>query len=116
MRESPSEELEASRISGGDFLSSPRGSMWGAFQKGKLTIISSGRQEWEHVSVSRASRGPTWEEMCVVKDLFWGADETVIQYHPPRSDYVNLHPHCLHMWKPHSLSNYHRRFLFKERQ
>ena len=29
-------------------------------------------------------------------------DETVVQYHPPKSDYVNNHPYCLHLWRPHS--------------
>lgn len=38
--------------------------------------------------------------MCFVKDLFWSDDECVIQFHPPHSDYVNYHPHCLHLWNP----------------
>lgn len=73
-------------------------------------IASDGRDErgnvyseiggWEHVSVSTATRCPTWEEMCLVKDLFWAEDETVLQFHPPRSEYVNNHRHCLHLWKP----------------
>lgn len=59
-------------------------------------------QAWEHVSVSvhRDKRTPTWEEMCFVKDLCWEAEECVVQYHPPRSDYVNFHPGVLHLWKP----------------
>ncbi len=56
--------------------------------------------DWEHVSVSTPNRCPTWEEMCFVKSLFWGEDETVIQYHPPKSEYVNNHPYCLHLWRP----------------
>ena len=54
---------------------------------------------WEHVSVSLARRCPTWEEMCMVKDIFWGEEECVVQFHPPRSEYVNRHPYCLHLWK-----------------
>lgn len=38
--------------------------------------------------------------MCFIKDLFWDEDDTVIQFHPPRSEYVNCHPHCLHLWRP----------------
>lgn len=53
---------------------------------------------WEHVSVS-AHRTPTWAEMCGVKDLFWSKDETVIQFHPKASEYVNEHTNCLHLWK-----------------
>lgn len=55
---------------------------------------------WEHVSVSTAVRCPTWEEMCLVKSLFWDAEDAVMQLHPPESDYINNHPYCLHLWRP----------------
>lgn len=55
---------------------------------------------WEHVSVSLPDRCPTWAEMCRIKDLFWDEEDTVVQFHPPRSQYVNNHPHCLHLWRP----------------
>jgi len=55
---------------------------------------------WEHVSVSLASRYPTWDEMCKVKDLFWEPEDCVIQLHPPRSQWINNHPYCLHLWRP----------------
>lgn len=54
---------------------------------------------WEHVSVSLPHRCPTWEEMCRVKALFWDDEDSVIQFHPPRSRYVNVHPYCLHLWR-----------------
>lgn len=65
--------------------------------------------KWQHVSVTISSkdrkveRCPTWEEMCFVKSQFWNDDETVIQLHPPKSEYVNNHPYCLHLWKPDSI-------------
>lgn len=62
-------------------------------------VIASDGAMWEHVSVSRRDRTPTWNEMCQVKDLFWGAEDCVVQFHPPRSDYVNNHPNCLHLWR-----------------
>lgn len=34
-----------------------------------------------------------------MKDLFWSEDETVIQFHPPKSEYVNQHPYVLHLWR-----------------
>ena len=55
--------------------------------------------KWEHVSVSLNRRCPTWEEMCYIKSLFWEEEETVIQFHPKKSQYRNLHPYCLHMWR-----------------
>lgn len=47
-------------------------------------------------------RCPTWEEMCFVKSLFWDDNEAVMQLHPPKSDWVNNHPYCLHLWKPNN--------------
>lgn len=63
---------------------------------------------WEHVSVSTSHpdtppplrRTPTWEEMAWVKSLFWGEDECVVEYHPPKARYVNVHPGVLHLWRP----------------
>jgi hypothetical protein len=54
---------------------------------------------WEHVSVSFKDRTPTWEEMCWVKEQFWEDEETVFQLHPPASQHINNHPHCLHLWR-----------------
>lgn len=62
-------------------------------------VIASDAMGWEHVSVSRKDRCPTWDEMCQIKDLFWDDEDCVVQYHPPRSEYVNMHPHCLHLWR-----------------
>lgn len=62
---------------------------------------------WEHVSITvknrrgvQLGRCPTWEQMAKVKATFWSDDEAVMQLHPPRSDYVNHHPYCLHLWRP----------------
>ena len=63
-------------------------------------VIASDEGGWEHVSVSRPDRRPTWAEMCEVKALFWPDDEWVMQYHPARAEYVNAHPFCLHLWRP----------------
>ena len=57
-------------------------------------------EPWEHVSVSLDARCPTWEEMDFVKRVFWHHSETVVQLHVPRSDHINHHPFCLHLWKP----------------
>jgi len=43
--------------------------------------------------------------MSFVKDLFWDEDECVVQFHPPRSEYVNNHASCLHLWR-----NKHQQF------
>lgn len=58
-----------------------------------------GDPEWEHVSASLKNRCLTWEEMCIIKELFFHENETVIQIHPAKKDYVNNHPYCLHLWR-----------------
>lgn len=61
---------------------------------------STDEMRWEHVSVSLTNRTPNWLEMCFIKDLFWSANEAVMQLHPPKADYINNHEYCLHLWKP----------------
>lgn len=58
--------------------------------------------QWQHVSVSIEGdkRPPRWSVMCIVKDLFWEPEDCVVQFHPPRSEYVNFHEGCLHLWRP----------------
>ena len=66
----------------------------------QLVVIASAGDGWEHVSVSRQKRTPTWAEMDQVKRLLWDDEEAVMQLHPPRSMWVNHHPYCLHLWRP----------------
>jgi len=96
---------EKFRVVDGPLATEPSSGDYGLFMlklKGGQTVravVGSGFG-WEHVSVSRRDRCPLWDEMCQVKDLFWDAGDAVIQFHPPRSQYVNYHPHCLHLWRP----------------
>lgn len=65
------------------------------------TVIWSTGAGWEHVSVSPENKRivPTWDDMCKIKDIFFGDDEAVIQIHPPKDEYVNNMPNCLHLWR-----------------
>ena len=108
MRLAIPEILEAGRVTNGPWGSTPAYGTVGAFfvmgpTGARLKIISSGPDEeyhWEHVSVSCEHRTPNWTEMSFVKDLFWREDEVVMQLHPAKSEYVNLHPYALHLWRP----------------
>lgn len=76
-------------------------------------IISDGSDDrskvpWEHVSVRAISRNasgkkyervPNWAEMCFIKETFWEDGECVVQFHPIKEHYVNIHPCVLHLWK-----------------
>lgn len=59
------------------------------------------QEDWKHVSVSRddSRKPPPWETMCSVKDLFFEPEDWVVQFHPAKSEYVNYHPGCLHLWR-----------------
>ena len=105
MRNEPNLKVEKYRERHPYLGRSPSGSNHGYFIINKLRVISSGSawegaKGWEHVSVSRADgRMPSWLEMKKVKELFWRDDECVVQYHPPKSDYVNIADGCLHLWR-----------------
>ena len=106
MRNEPNLRVENYRRTHHALGPSPYGANHGFFIVGNLRVISSGSAEdnpesdgWEHVSVSLPDRCPAWEEMTMVKDLFWRDDETVIQFHPPKDKHVNVHPFCLHLWR-----------------
>lgn len=72
--------------------------------KRELHCIASEGYGWEHVSVQVRTSGksytPWWNEMNLVKDLFWDEEDAVFQIHPPKTEYVNNHPHVLHLWRP----------------
>lgn len=71
-------------------------------------VMASNHYGWEHVSVSpgnpKRNTCPTWDEMCAIKDMFFDEEEAVMQLHPPKSEYVNRHPNCLHLWRPTATS------------
>lgn len=52
---------------------------------------------WIHISVSRAKRTPSHEDMAAAKRAFLG-DRYAYAVYPPRAQYVNIHPNCLHLW------------------
>lgn len=69
-----------------------------------LWVIASDDDGWEHVSVHEVKSGhkrtPNWEQMCFIKNLFWSEEDCIIQYHPPKSDYIDCHKNVLHLWRP----------------
>ncbi len=112
MRHKPPKHLELCRITQGPMASAEGYGMNGAFilpspNGGRLVLVISDGSGWDHVSVDHRdggadgnSRCPTWEEMCYVRQLCFLDDEWAIQYMPPASDNINVHPYTLHMWRP----------------
>src|ERR1051325_9631500 len=62
--------------------------------------MKNGEGEWIHLSVSRKDRLPSWPDLVKVKNEFLGLQAEAIQVLPKQSDYINLHPNCLHLWSP----------------
>jgi len=118
MRKIYDSKLSRYRVTSGFYASDDSSEYRGKFfipykfnpSKPKMTVLSSGPKKdkdiddpllnWEHVSISYPSRCPTWAEMCFIKNIFWSEEETVLQYHPAKKYYMNLHEYCLHLWKP----------------
>ena len=76
------------------------GAFYIPFESTELKCIASDGAGWEHVSTSLRNRCPNWKEMCHIKSLFWDEEDIVVQYHPPKSCYINNYEHCLHLWRP----------------
>ena len=114
MRKILNVKLSSSRVTEGPFASSEIDGLAGVFiftsDDFRLKVISSGpandvNKGWEHVSVSMmhvelGEMLPEWNTMKFVKELFWDDEETVLQFHPKKSEYVNVHDGVLHLWKP----------------
>ena len=66
-----------------------------------LRVLASAANGWDHVSVSRHDRTPTWEEMEWVKRQFFKPDEVAMQLHVAEGEHLSYHPYCLHIWRPH---------------
>lgn len=69
---------------------------------GLLVIASAGEyedgREWLHVSVSRKSRLPTYDELTRVKRDFIGDDKKAVFVLPEKQNHVNIHNYCLHLF------------------
>ncbi len=111
MKAKPCKHLEVNRVTSGRRASTAEYGNNGEFQIPSpdpglrvLNIVASDGAGWDHVSIHVLDRNgkpetPTWNEMSYVKGLFWSAEETVLEFHPKRSAYVNAHPDVLHLWK-----------------
>lgn len=62
------------------------------------SILRPEGEAWRHVSVSCEDRLPSWDEIKRVRYEFFPADAEVIQVLPPKAEYRNCHPFCLHLW------------------
>jgi hypothetical protein len=66
-----------------------------------LRVIATTGDGWDHVSVSTpVNRCPTWDEMEIIKRMFFRPTEVAMQLHVTPENHVNCHPFTLHLWRP----------------
>jgi hypothetical protein len=70
-----------------------------AYRMGACQIlVSPGHDGW-HLSISRPDRLPSWEELRDARYALVPEDVTMAMFLPPRSEYVNVHETCLHLYE-----------------
>lgn len=78
------------------------GSAWENKSLGLFVIESTHREQdgklWLHVSLSRKSKLPSYDDIKIVKSVFIGDNNEAIQVFPKQENHVNIHPNCLHLW------------------
>lgn len=69
---------------------------------GLMIIASAGEyddgREWLHISVSRKSRVPSYDELTRIKRDFIGDDKKAVLVLPEKKKHVNIHDYCLHLF------------------
>lgn len=74
-----------------------------AWEYNGLMIIASAAEyddgrKWLHVSVSRKSRVPNYDELTRIKRDFIGDDKKAVLVLPEKKNHVNIHDYCLHLF------------------
>jgi len=79
----------------------PGGRIW--FRKlGKhnfLSVLASVDGGWLHVSIAHNARYPTWDEILSVRSWGFPEETEVVMVLARKSEYVNLHQNCFHLWE-----------------
>ena len=64
----------------------------------KIIVGRSDARGW-HLSISCANRYPTWDEVAEARYRLTPDGVTMAMLLPSRSEYVNVHNYCLHLWE-----------------
>jgi hypothetical protein len=70
-----------------------------AFTLGACRVIVSRTVAGWHLSISRADRLPSWEEVRDARYALVPDEATMALILPPRDEYVNVHEFCFHLWE-----------------
>ena len=77
----------------GCFLVPLEGELW--------HVILGDGMGFRHLSVTNAQKKilPSWTVLTRLRDAFFDDSSWVVQYLPPKDQYVDDHPFCLHLWE-----------------
>ena len=65
---------------------------------GCVIIVSIDGGKW-HLSISHKDRSPTYDEIKEARYAMLPDDIYMAQIFPPKSEFVNLHTNCHHLWQ-----------------
>ena len=76
-----------------------------AWRKKNIRVLWSPEEKhpdgmWQHLSISHNARYPHWDEILDVRYSFFSEYADVVQLLPPKSEFINLHENCFHLWSP----------------
>lgn len=74
------------------------GELWLSREK-RLSVIVSLDGGQLHASIAHPDRYPTWAEILSMRDWIFPAEMEVVMVLARRSEYVNLHQNCFHLWQ-----------------
>lgn len=69
------------------------------FKFGECSVITSIDGGKKHLSISHDERLPTYEELKEARYKFFPDVPYMAQIFPPKSEFVNMHKFCLHLWE-----------------
>jgi hypothetical protein len=52
-----------------------------------------------HISIAHPNRYPTYEEIKEARYEFIPDEAIMAMLFPPKSQFVNVHPNCFHLWQ-----------------
>jgi len=65
----------------------------------RISVIASIDGGAMHVSIAHSQRYPTWDEILAVRSWAFPEETEVVMVLARRSEYVNVHNNCFHLWE-----------------
>lgn len=80
------------------------------FAYGECRVIVShdpvpGGRRW-HMSISREDHYPSWDEIRDARYALVPDNVTMAMLLPPKSEYVNVHKNCFHLWETRDIDRF----------